>query len=120
MLNYEFEKQSGILYVTPNGRLAKEDFERIVREIDPYIEKQGKLNGVLLTASSFPYWKDFESMIAHFKFIKDHQKNLKKIAVVSDDTLLGLLPKLASHFVNAEVHHFKSIDREKALIWIKE
>jgi hypothetical protein len=120
MLNIEFDKENGILFLTPNGKLEKKDFEKIASEVDPYIEKEGKLEGLLLSGTTFPYWKDFESMVTHFKFVREHQKNLKKLAVVSDDTLLGLIPKLASHFVNAEVHHFKAADRDKALEWIKE
>jgi hypothetical protein len=36
----------------------------------------------------------------------------------SDSNVLALLPKIASHFVSAEVRHFKGDDEVEALAWI--
>lgn len=38
-------------------------------------------------------------------------------AAVSDNTILTIAPRIADHFVNAEVKHFESADREAALAW---
>ena len=40
------------------------------------------------------------------------------MAFVSDSDLLAVLPKLAGHFVSAEVKHFKPDEEAKALAWI--
>jgi hypothetical protein len=40
------------------------------------------------------------------------------VAFVSDADMLALLPKLASHFVSAEVKHFRGDAEADALAWI--
>jgi hypothetical protein len=45
-------------------------------------------------------------MAAHFRFVKDHHKRIKKIAVVTDSAMGTLAEKLASHFVSATIKHF--------------
>jgi hypothetical protein len=34
--------------LSPNGSLEKADFERLCREIDPYIAENGKLTGIMV------------------------------------------------------------------------
>ena len=52
------------------------------------------------------------------KFVRDYHRKISKVAFVSNSDVIALLPKLASHFVSAEVKHFKSDDEEEALAWI--
>ncbi|MFI5460259.1 MAG: STAS/SEC14 domain-containing protein [Isosphaerales bacterium] len=108
----------GILILTPEAPLESADFERLAQEIDPYIEANGKLHGVMIDAESFPGWKDFAGLIAHLRFVRNHHQKVQKIAVVSDSSFLSFAPKFASHFVQAEVKHFSHSQREDALHWL--
>ena len=38
--------------------------------------------------------------------------------MVSDSTLLTIAPKIAAHFVAAEVRHFDASGRKEALAWL--
>jgi hypothetical protein len=121
MVKFELLKDKGILVVTPHGPLAAEDFANLAKEIDPYIEKNGKLNGLMLCpGDSFPGWDSFAAMLAHFKFIREHHRKIKKVAAVTDSKFLTVAPKIASHFVSAEVRHFDSKDKGKAFLWLEE
>jgi hypothetical protein len=119
LVNYELLQDSGILVIRPQGSLEAADFEKIAREIDPYIEASGALSGVMIDAKSFPGWKDFAALVAHLKFVKDHHRKIERIAAVSDSNLLAIAPKIASHFVQAEVRHFAHSQREEALAWLR-
>ena len=116
MVTFELMKEKGILVVTPHGPLAAADFANLAKEVDPYIEDNGKLNGLMLCpGNKFPGWEDFASMLAHFKFIRNHHRKIKKIAAVTDSKFLTVAPKIASHFVKADVRHFDSKDKAKAM-----
>jgi hypothetical protein len=120
MVEFELLKADGILILRPQGRLEAADFERVAREVDPYIEANGKLHGLLLDAEAFPGWRDFAALIAHFKFVRDHHRNIEKVAVVSDSSFLSVAPKFATHFVKADVRHFPQSQRDDAFAWLRE
>jgi len=119
MIDYELERAEGILILQPKGRLEAEDFKKLALEIDPYIEANGKLHGILLDAASFPGWKDFAALVAHLRFVRDHHRKIEKVAVVSDSTFLTYAPAVAAHFVQADVRHFAQSHREDALAWLR-
>ena len=119
MVNYELISDEGILVIHPESSLEAADFQRISQEVDPYIEANGKLHGVLIDAKSFPGWKDFAALIAHLKFVRDHHRKIERIAAVSDSGFLSIAPKVASHFVQAEVRHFGHAEKDKALDWLR-
>ena len=54
MLNYELNRAEGILILKPIGPLESTDFEKLAREVDPYIIEKVTLNGLMIYAKSFP------------------------------------------------------------------
>ncbi len=118
MLEHEMLSKTGVLIVRPKGPLAAGDFAALAADADAYIEAHGALSGLMICAEKFPGWENLDSAISHFKFVRDHHSNISKVAFVSDSDVLALLPKLASHFVNAEVKHFKGDEENEALTWI--
>jgi hypothetical protein len=119
MVDYELLREEGILVIRPQSALEAADFQRIAHDVDPYIEAKGKLRGVMVEATSFPGWKDFASLIAHLKFVKDHHRKIEKIAAVSDSNFLAVAPRIANHFVQAEVRHFALSQIEEARDWLR-
>jgi len=115
MLQYELNKEDGILILKPSGPLESADF----REVDPYIEEKGKLNGLMIYTKSFPGWQNFASFLSHIKFVKNHHRKVKKIAAVTESGFLSIMPQVARHFVQAQVKHFDYMDKDAALNWLK-
>ena len=120
MLKHETLKDEGILIISPVEALTSEDFESLARDVDPYIEQNGPLAGLVIEAESFPGWRNFGALVSHMRFVKDHHRNIKKVAAVTDSSFLSVLPSVANHFVNAEVKHFDFADKEAAMKWIRE
>lgn len=118
MLKHELLSDKGILIVTPEGPLEQADFEAIARVADPYIQSNGALNGLMIYTESFPGWNDFSGLVSHIRFVKDHQKAIKKVAAVTDSGFLSILPGIADHFVKAEIRHFEYDDRDDAMEWL--
>ncbi len=119
MLTHQLLRDEGILVVSPTAPLEAGDFQEVAREVEPYIEEKGFLKGLLLEAESFPGWHDFGALVSHFRFVRDHHTKIKKIAAVSDSELLTIIPRIAAHFVSAEIKHFPSADRQRAIDWLK-
>ena len=74
----------------------------------------------MIYAEAFPGWDHLGALISHLKFVKDHHKQIKKVAAVTDSTLLSIMPRVVDHFVSAEVRHFDYRDREAALEWLRK
>src|SRR6185436_14800591 len=106
MLDHELDTANSILYVRPKSALAADDFAALVGTVDPHIEATGDLAGIVIETSSFPGWEGLGAMAAHFRFVRDHHRRVKKVAVVTDSALGTVAEKLASHFVSATIKHF--------------
>jgi SpoIIAA-like len=120
MLDHELLSDTGILIVRPKEPLSAQDFAGLTAEVDAYIRRDGLLNGLMICAEKFPGWENLEGAISHFRFIRDHHRKIAKIAFVSDSDLLAALPKLAAHFVKADVRHFKPDQEAQALAWLSQ
>jgi hypothetical protein len=118
MVEHQLDTVHAILHVRPKAALAKEDFEALAKTVDPFIERTGGLNGLIVEAAKFPGWDSLGAMVAHFRFVRDHHKRIKRVCVVTDSALGNLAERLASHFVSAEIRHFAANDIEAARRWI--
>jgi hypothetical protein len=118
MLKHELQSDKGVLIVRPEGPLAATDFSALATDTDAYIATHGALKGLMICAKAFPGWDNIDAAISHFKFVRDHHRLIAKVAVVTDSEVLSLLPVFASHFVKANVKHFKGDEEAKALAWI--
>jgi hypothetical protein len=118
MIEHELRRDQGILIVRPKGPLAATDFTKVARDIDPHIESEGKLVGLLVEAPSFPGWNDFAGLIAHFKFVRDHHRKIERVAVVTDDAMLHIVPGIAEHFAHPTIRVFGASETARALNWL--
>lgn len=119
MIDHTLDKTDGILYVRPKAALAAADFAAIAEHVDPFIEANGQLAGIILEARSFPGWDSVAAMLAHLRFVREHHKHVRKIAAVTDSPIGDLAEKLAPHFVAAEIKHFPAGQTAAAKAWIK-
>ena len=118
MIEYDLDTENSIVLVRPKSALEKDDFTKLANAVDPHIEATGALAGVINEASGFPGWASFGALINHFRFVRDHHKHVKKVAVVTDSALGDFAERLASHFVSAEIRHFPAGQVEEARQWI--
>ena len=119
MIQHELRRERGILIIRPVSALQAEDFTALAAAVDPYIEQQGQLKGVMIEAPAFPGWENFAGLLSHLRFVRDHHRLIQRIAVVTDSALLAAAPKIASHFVSAQVRSFDVANRAQALDWLE-
>ncbi len=118
MIEYDLDTAHSILLVRPKSALDENDFVELAKAVDPQIEATGDLAGLIISAPAFPGWHSFGAMVTHFRFVRDHQKYIKKVAVVTDSHLGDVAEHLASHFVSAKIRHFPGEQIEQARHWI--
>lgn len=118
MLKVELDEENGIATLIPDSALSGQDFEYASSVIDSYLEKVGKLNGIIIFTKTFPGWKSFGSLLKHFKFVKDHHKKVSYVALVTDSVLGDIGEIIAGHFVSAEIKHFPFDELNNAKNWI--
>ena len=118
MVSHQLLQDQGVLIVRPQGALEAEDFAGIAAAVDPFIDKQGGLRGLLIEAESFPGWRDFAGLVSHMQFVRNHHKHIKRVAAVTDSAFGAIAPSVASHFTAADVRHFPFAAREAAMAWL--
>ena len=120
MLNVELDEEMGIAILKPEGALSENDFDSATSVIDPYLEVHGDLKGLIVSTRDFPGWESFGSLAKHFRFVKDHQKRLSRVALVTDSQLGNVAEKIASHFISAQIKHFPYDQFGTAKQWIAD
>ena len=119
-LRFELITGKGVLVLEPQGELEAGDFERVGAEVDPYIAEVGGLRGLMIVAEHFPGWDDFAALTSHLRFVREHHQKIRRIAFVTDDRLLSVLPRISAQFLVAESRAFPMAERDDALLWVGE
>lgn len=119
MLNFSIMQAEGILLLKPSAPLSTEDFGSLSVDVDAYLSEHARLHGVLVHAKGFPGWENFGAFTAHMHFVREHHKQIERIAVVTDSPLADMVKLLAKHFISAEIRHFPFDDDAKALEWLQ-
>jgi hypothetical protein len=116
-ISHTLHGDKGVLVIEPKEALRKEDFDMVALTIDPWIEQNGSLNGIVIHTKKFPGWEDFGSVVNHFMFVRDHHKKVKRVAVAADGAFAEFAPKISQHFVKAKIENFDYDDLDDAVEW---
>jgi len=120
MISIQVSDKEGIVIVEPSGPLEEADFARLSREVQTISNSIGHLNGLIIHAKSFPGWDTVGAFLQHMRFVKEHHKQIERIAIVTDSPLGDIGPIIAKHLVSAELRHFPFDRMAEAKEWITE
>jgi SpoIIAA-like len=116
-LAHRLVPERGVLVIEVKHALSAQDFDALALAVDPWIESHGGLQGVVIHARAFPGWENLGSLIRHVRFVRDHHTKIKRLALAVDGKLAGLAPRIAEHFVRAEIRVFPSDQLDGAVAW---
>ena len=111
--------EAGVIVVEVKHALRAGDFDALSATADQWIKEKGTLNGMVVHAHHFPGWENLAGLIQHVRFVKDHYKKIRRIAVVSSARLATLAPSIAEHFVEAEIQNFAYDKLDDAIAWAR-
>lgn len=117
-LHYDFDKEHGLLQLDVSTPLCADDFMVVSKEVDPWINRVGKLNGILLHTEKFPGWENLSGFFSHLSFVKHHHKKVDKIAVCANGIFPEMGSRIGKHFVHPEIKHFAFDHVDEAKRWI--
>ncbi|WP_237323462.1 STAS/SEC14 domain-containing protein [Streptomyces sp. MOE7] len=109
--------ESQVLVVDVVQPLRKADFDALALTVDGWLSTHDELAGVVIHVRAFPGWENIGSMIRHVRFVRDHHRKVRKIALAADSKVAAVVPQLANHFVQAEVRRFGYDELESAVAW---
>ena len=112
--------ERGVLVVDVRQALRAQDFDALAATADQYLDAHGDLAGIVIHARTFPGWENLGGLIRHVRFLRDHHRRVRRVALASDSRLADLAPKLAEHFVQAEVRRFGYDEVDAAIGWAGE
>ena len=118
MLKTRLDKASGIATLEPDNKLTESDFKAAASIIDPYLEDQGMLHGLIISTKEFPGWASFAAFLSHLSFVRSHHKKITRIAIVTDSPIGNLAESIVDHFVAAKVECFGYSEEGEARAWI--
>jgi hypothetical protein len=114
----QFDDQHGVLLLSVKNPFTKEDFETIEDIINPYYQKHGELDGIIINSKKFPYWTDAQNRRQYFNFASQNHKKFKKAALNMGGFFVKIVARIAKGRVYPEVRIFGYDKIEKAQDWI--
>jgi hypothetical protein len=118
MLEVHVDPSTRIVLLEPEGPLSPQDFEYLAQRVDPVIKESGDLNGVLVHARQFPGWDSWAAFMAHLRFIKQHHRQVKKVALSTNSPWGRGAAQLASHWLAPQIKIFPYEELAQAERWI--
>jgi stage II sporulation SpoAA-like protein len=108
---------TGVLVVEVTEPLRAQDFDALAATADAWLETHDVLPGVVVHAHEFPGWENIGSFLRHVRFVRDHHRRVRRVALAADSKLADLAPRLAEHFVQAELKGFGYDQLDSAIAW---
>lgn len=106
MIHTSLDEERNLICISPDGKLQKSDFDELADTINAWINVADKIPSIVIETRHRPHWESFSSLLHHLAFIKDYQKLIPKVAIVSDSKALNIASALADHFTKAKIRYF--------------
>ena len=71
----------------------------------------------MIHTREFPGWENLQGLVRHLRFVRDHHRKIRRIALVAATKVASLGPTLGEHFIRSEVKTFAYDQLEQAVAW---
>ncbi len=87
-------------------------------EVGPCVAQRGKLEGLVIVAQHIPGWYDLSAVISPLRFVHEHHRKVRRVALVTNDRLTSVLPRIAAALVDARLRSFRLAKRAATTAWL--
>jgi hypothetical protein len=105
------------MVMTLTETLTVDDLAKITKSLDEHINQDDNIPNLVLHLSKMPHWDGFQALKEHLKLVKDHERLIKKIAIVGDSVAVTIVPYIMDHLIAAKFRHFPAHRLEEAKTW---
>jgi hypothetical protein len=107
-----------VLVVGLSGKLAKEDYARLVPEVERLIKQYGKVR-MLVRMHDFHGWT-LGGLWEDIKFDWKHFSDIERLALVGDRKWEQHMATFCKPFTTAKIRYFDEAQADEAAKWIRE
>jgi SpoIIAA-like len=93
------------LKIVPSEKLTEANFQGLAPQVDVLISRFGQVR-LLIDVSAFNGWESYAAFRAHASFIKNHQQNVERIAVIVGHDWQHWLVDAVRMFLHPEARAF--------------
>ena len=109
--------ESGVIVAEISEPLHAQDFDALAATAQEWLETHDGLQGIVLHARTFPGWQNTGALRRHIRFVRDHQRKVRRIAVATNSKLADVAPRLARHLVQPDIRAFGYDELDRAISW---
>ena len=109
--------ERGVVVVDVAHPLRTADLDALATTVDGWLATHATLQGVVVHARGVPGWENLRALLRHLRFVRDHHRRVRRVALAADGVLADVAPAVARHFVRAELRHFGHDDLDAAIDW---
>ena len=106
-----------VLKIVPTEKLKEVDFHALAPQVDAMIAKFGQAR-LLIDASGFNGWESFAAFQAHASFIKKHQGNVERLAIIVAHDWQHWLVDAVRMFLHPKAQAFDKSHEAEAQKWV--
>ena len=117
MLNIDRDLEDHVLVLSPDGALTQDDFQRLSKAIRASDTSGHRIRGLVIHSRTFPGWATFSALRDHLKFVRTHHRQLKRVAVASDSSILRGAIRAAGSVLSPDVEVFGFDEIDTAGAW---
>lgn len=113
------EEEGGkVLHIEAAGKLAKEDYQHFVPEVERLIQVHGKIR-ILLRMHDFHGWTA-GALWEDIKFDLKHFSHIERLAIVGETQWEHGMAVFCKPFTTAKIQYFDQSKADEAAAWIRE
>lgn len=116
-VSHRLVPESEIIVVEVKEPLRAQDFDALSLTADTWLDTHHELQGLVIHTREFPGWENIGSLLRHVRFVRDHHRKVNRVALAADSKLADLAPRLAEHFIHAQVKGFGYDELDDAIAW---
>lgn len=118
-ISHHMLTDSGVVVIEVAEPLRAQDFDALAVSVDSWLTSHDAVNGLVIHARAIPGWENLSGLVRHIRFVHDHHRKIGRVALAVDGRLAELGPRVAEHFVQAELRTFAYDDLDQAIEWAK-
>lgn len=111
------DSDSAVLVVEADRPLGAPDIAALESAVDTWLAQHAELRGLVVHARAVPGWQNMAGLTRHVKFVREHQRRIRRVAVAMDGTMAEFAPRLAGRLVHPQLRHFSYHELDAARDW---
>jgi hypothetical protein len=111
--------EGNLVEATVSGKITTDDITNLKSVAEKLINKHGKIK-LLANASHFEGWEDIHSMEKHITFVKEHQANVERVAVIAGYLWQHWFAVAMRLFLKPDIKVFESSEVTDAKNWLNK